>query len=139
MSNNNNTLATVQLPKGRQIMTPKGKVCGERFTFAGASTAKELRDQFKTAGLKGKELTRKVNDTLAGKQQAATVMAGAFLTTLCTEGYIPDYGDRRDKSAVIKFVRQTDIRATKAEEINVDAMSQEDRDALLEALLASKK
>ena len=139
MNNNNNAVATVQLPASRQLMGRNGKVAGERFTFAGEMTAKELREKYKAAGLKGVALKRKVNDTLAGKAQAATVMAGALLTTLCTQGYVPDYADKRDKSATIKLVRQSDIRATKAEEINVEAMSQEDRDALLEALLAAAK
>ena len=92
---------------GTQITTARGKVAGVRVTFTGDIKASELKLQLKAANplLKGKELTRKIDDVLRGKETVAWAKHDAAVSALRSGGYIPDYMDARSKGATARYIK----------------------------------
>lgn len=102
------------LGSGKQIIN-RGKVTGVTYAFTGDMSARELKDHFKLSGLKGRQLTEKVNAALRDGAAQAEVKLSAAVAKLRQEGYQPDTATLRKNSAAIRFVKVTAPKPTKAE------------------------
>lgn len=117
-----------------------GKSLGQRLAFAGSKTATELKADFRKAGLKGKELVKKVNACLSGEADSRWVRHEAAVSSLRSAGYIPDYVDAKKSGATVRFTKPgaavTKVQVTKE---SVAAMTQEERDAVIALLLGEEE
>jgi hypothetical protein len=75
----------------------KGKDLGVRMTFGGMQTASEIRASLRESGFKGKELTCKVNDVLAGGADIRWIQHEALVSAARSNGFVPDYTDASGK------------------------------------------
>jgi hypothetical protein len=106
---NANAIAKLGEVSGTALTTPRGKIVGVRVTFTGDIKASELKLQLNAANplLKGKELTRKIDDVLRGKETVAWAKHDAAVSALRSGGYIPDYMDARSKGATARYIKPT--------------------------------
>lgn len=94
---------------GVSILTKAGKQSGVRLAFdkSGGFTASQIRSELKAKGVKGRELTRKVNDVLTGETDFRWAKHEAAISILRSQGYVPDYVDTKAKGATAKFFMPT--------------------------------
>lgn len=78
----------------------------------GTMTATEVKGQLRAEGLKGRELTRRVNEVLTGKKDIAWAKYEASVSILRSNGFIPDYVDARKTGASARFVRPSSVSET---------------------------
>lgn len=99
-------VATINGVSGKAILTKAGKVVGSRFNFAeqGMSIA-DVRAGLKAEGLKGRELTRKVNEVVYGGKEYRNAKFMASLSVMMANGLVADTMDVRKTSAVVRFVK----------------------------------
>ena len=85
----------------------KGKDLGVRMTFCGRQTASEIRHTLKAEGLKGKELTNKVNSVLSGEADIRWMKHEALVSAARSNGFVPDYTDASAKgtSMVTRYIK----------------------------------
>jgi len=108
----------------------KGKDLGVRMTFCGRSTASEIRHTLKAEGLKGKELTNKVNSVLSGEADIRWMKHEILVSAARSQGFVPDYTDASAKgtSMVTRYI--------KPEQQYVKASEAAEKDAVIAALQA---
>lgn len=100
------------------IRSRSGKLVGNRYSFAQGKSAKDLKAALKAAlkaqGLKGSELTKQVNEVLMGSKTLNQQMGAAFLQHACQEGFIPDMGELRKTTGVLRFVKPSEVKSAPA-------------------------
>ena len=84
-----------------------GRTLGTRMTFEGSKTASEIRATLKDAGYKGKELTNKTNEVLAGEADIRWMKHEALVSAARSNGFVPDFTDVSSKGTgmVTKYVK----------------------------------
>lgn len=84
-----------------------GKTLGLRMTFEGSLSASEIRSNLRATGLKGKELTNKVNAMLSGEADVRWLRHDALQSAARSNGLVPDYTDVNAKgtSMVTRYVK----------------------------------
>ena len=100
-------IATINNISGNAIISKSGKVVGTKVNFVGEQSASEIKAELKAQGMKGRELTRKVNEVLTGKTPVAWAKHDAHISLLRSAGYVPSNLEARNKSAVARFVKPT--------------------------------
>lgn len=121
------------------IRTSKaGKEIGTRATFGNeGATASELRGYYKSEGLKGAELTKKVNDAILNGKDVAWAKAEMTVSALRSKGFIPDYADVSAKGtgATMRFTRPVEPKVVAAPA----PATKESLIALLKSMTAEEK
>lgn len=84
-----------------------GKTLGLRMTFQGTATASEIRASLRESGYKGKELTNKTNEVLAGEADIRWMKHEALVSAARSNGFVPDYTDANAKGTgmVTRYVK----------------------------------
>jgi hypothetical protein len=120
MKNQVMAVATFNGISGVALLTKAGKQSGVRMAFdsTGGLTASAVRTQLKGEGLKGRELTRKVNEVLCGETDLRWAKHEAAVSVLRSSGYVPDYVDARKGGATARFFKPKPVVET---EITQDA------------------
>lgn len=108
-------VTTAPLGAGKAITTKAGKITGFKYGFTGDMSAREIKEHFRLAGLKGRALTEKVNESLRSGEAQAEVKLAAALALLRQRRMIPDVATIRENSASIGFTKLAAIKPTKAE------------------------
>jgi hypothetical protein len=118
----------------------KGKDLGVRMTFCGRNTASEIRHTLKAEGLKGKELTNKVNAVLSGEADIRWMKHEALVSAARSQGFVPDYTDASAKgtSMVTRYIKpeQQYVKASEAAEKDAVILALQAELAELKALVA---
>lgn len=86
----------------RTLVTPKGSERGTRFLFTGTQTASEIRAALKAKGIKGSDLSTKVNEVLRGSATLGQQLAHAFVVEQSKRGVVWEYADALKGSATLK-------------------------------------
>jgi hypothetical protein len=84
-----------------------GKVLGSRQNFTQTGSAKEIKDALvaKNPTLKGKKLAEKVNEVLRGEVDVRCQLGVAWLQASYQDGFVPNVGELRKNTGVLKLVR----------------------------------
>lgn len=103
-----------------------GKIIGQRMAFDGQVSASELRAELKAAGIKGRELTKRVNEALTGSKDVRWVKHEALVSAARSAGFIPDYADTASngKSMSVRYVNP----ASKGVDATAAALAQKERE-----------
>jgi hypothetical protein len=142
-----NTMTTEIAPftptQSRALITPSGIERGTRFLFIGTQTASEIRAALKAKGIKGSELSTKVNDVLRGSATLGQQLAHAFVVEQSKRGIVWEYADALKGSSVLrgKLVKEEPVKPAKAKpapsiDEAIDSMSEEQAMALVAKLSA---
>lgn len=118
--------------QSRALITPSGIKRGTRFLFTGTQTASEIRAALKAKGIKGSELSTKVNEVLRGSATLGQQLAHAFVVEQSKRGVVWEYADALKGSATLKGRVVSD----KAPKVNLDLMTREQVEALFAELAA---
>ena len=89
-----------------EIKGKTGKLLGHQFSFGkGNKSATEIKAELKVANplMKGKDLTKKVNEVLAGGKSLAEQCGTAFVQAAYQSGFVPDLGQMKRNTAVLRF------------------------------------
>ena len=119
-------LITTMLPAkingltGTELITKTGKVAGVRVNFDGELTAAQVRAELKASGVKGRELTKQVNDVISGSKDMRWAKFEVAVSSMRSGGYIPDYVDARSKSAVARFILPKDAGVSKLAKVETE-------------------
>ena len=124
----------------RALITPSGTARGTRFLFIGTQTASEIRAALKAKGIKGSELSTKVNDVLRGSATLGQQLAHAFVVEQSKRGVVWEYADALKNSSIIKG-RVVSDKAPKTKpapliDEAIDSMTEEQAMALVAKLSA---
>jgi hypothetical protein len=79
-----------QMPARAERHNANGKLTGYVQHFTGSLSAKMLKEALKAKGVKGKELTKMVNETLRGEKDLRQQIGVACIQAAIQAGYIPD-------------------------------------------------
>jgi len=124
----------------RALLSKSGAERGRQYSFTGVQTAKELRKSLKAKGVKGSELTKKVNDMLRGNSTLSTQLALAFIVQEAKRGIVYTTGDALKGSSVLrgKLVKEEPAKAKPAPSIDeaIDSMTEEQAMAFVAKLSA---
>lgn len=101
----------------RDIVSAAGKVVGTRLCFGGGESASELKARLKSQGMKGRELTEKVNDILCGRADVRWVEHDAAVSAMRSAGLVPDLAEVRKKTGCVRYVRPVDPEKSKSEKL----------------------
>jgi len=127
------------LPPAKLIKSTDGKIRGTIQHFTGSMSAKEIKESLKASGLKGKELTKAVNQTLRGEKDLRQQMGLAYMQALYQDGFMPDLGKlnkKGDKAQITMVKPMARVSAKDVQDaIATGAMTKEERDALLAILM----
>lgn len=122
MANQNMSLQLAGINSDRitALETRTGKVVGSRITFGGKLSAADIKASLKQQDptLKGAALTRKVNDVLTGREPMAWAEHDVLVSAMRSAGYIPNTGDVRGKSGLVRYVKPSEPAASKLEAAN---------------------
>lgn len=93
------------LPAAREVKRGKGYVTVQ--TFTSSLSARDIKAALKGANPKmsGKELAKRVNDTLRGERDVREQLGIAWYQATVQSGYVPDKGEHGKNGAVLRFVR----------------------------------
>lgn len=131
----------------------KGHIMARQYSF-GTGSASELKAELKATGLKGKALTRAVNEALANDKANRHIMLAAAVAHLENLGFVADRVKvgASEKSATVAFIKPAEVKPAKEEEkakkleAALDTLGQSlaklipaDKRAELEAMLAAVK
>ena len=124
-------LATINSTTLRTSKT--GRILGHRMAFEGQLSAAEIRKSLKDSGLKGRELTKKVNAALTGSADIRWMKHDALQSAARSAGFIPDYADAagNGKAMTVRYIapasKGTDATALalKAKEAELEALKAE--------------
>lgn len=133
-----NTNTSIVLAPMKNVAAGKGFKQVQNF---GQGSAKEIKEALKAANpdLKGRALSRKVNEVLSGEKDLRAQLGVAFVQATIQSGFVPDVGIVGKNTASLKFVRVKEV-AEKAEE-DYENLSTDEIAALLhklEAILDAK-
>jgi hypothetical protein len=110
-------LATIQQATVQPIVSAKsGNTTGHRYSLCN-TPARLLREQGKLSGLKGKALTEHVNKGLESERAMRVALGTAFVHHAIDQGFLPDHGDVRKRSASLKFVKPSEIKSITVDEV----------------------
>lgn len=98
------------LPLSEAVYGRSGKIIRHVTRFSTQSAA-EIRKALKASGLKGKDLTMMVNESLNGTKDVRNVLAAAMLQSLVSKGYVADKSAMSKNAASISFVMVKDTPA----------------------------
>lgn len=122
------------------MTTKAGKTVGQRLFFGGTEKASDVKARLKKANpkLSSKELRIKVAEVLTGKNSVAWAEVQVAVEGMRSDGYTPDYCDIRKSSGAIKFAKVVEPakKVVTADDVDVEAMSKEEREALIAKLMA---
>lgn len=108
MTNNNTSIVPaspeIKPADSVALKSSRGTVIGTRSYF-GTKSASELKAALKAQGFKGSELKDKVNDALANEGAQRLIFATAWLQSRAQEGYIPDLGDAKKNTGLLRLVK----------------------------------
>lgn len=119
----------------RALITPSGTARGTRFLFTGTQTASEIRAALKAKGIKGSELSTKVNEVLRGSATLGQQLAHAFVVEQSKRGVVWEYADALKGSATLKG-RVVSAKPAPSIDEAIDSMSEEQAMALVAKLSA---
>ena len=125
---------TTTLSTSTVIRSKGGGKIGEKFSL-GTSSKKELTALLKSEGLKGNALKRAVNSSLKDEKTARLTMGQLFFNRQVESGKIPDIGEERRGTAVLRFVALEPEKEEKA----VETSALEAENAALKAEIAAYK
>lgn len=125
--------------RATDIVSARGKVTGQRLTFAGTESAAELRARLRAGGLKGRELDRKVNEVICGKADVRWVEFEASVSAMRSAGMVPDLVEVRKKTGTAKFVRPVDPEVAAREKLVLENEEKAKQLAAQEAELAEMR
>jgi hypothetical protein len=131
-----NGVENPQLPAARESVNSAGKMTGYVQHFSGKMAAKDVKEALKANGIKGKELTKRVNETLRGEKDLRQQLGMAWLQAQYQAGYVPDMGKTnkaQDKCSIVLIKAAPKVEVSKEQ---VDAMTKEERAALIALLTA---
>jgi len=115
---NETALEVKQIGSVRDIVSAKGNVTGQRFTFGGPKTPKEIAEHLVSKGHKrGNKLNNMVREIRRGSKSLAWAETQCFLE-MCREKELQtSVGEMRKHSAVLRFVSTKEVasKAKKAE------------------------
>ena len=97
------------------------RVLCTRQHFTGSLSAKDIRAELKAGGVKGKELTRRVNQTLSGEKNMRDQLGAAWLQAAIQDGYTCDKGELRKNTGNLRLVKVTEV---KKEEVKATTVEQ---------------
>jgi hypothetical protein len=114
MNTSTNTLPAVSNPShvpssyrpaaNESLINSRGTVVGQR-SFFGTKSASDIKTALKAAGLKGTELTEKVNECLVSEGAQRLILATAWVQSAAQNGFLPDVGDLRKNTGTLRMVK----------------------------------
>lgn len=133
------TVAASYPENSRALITKAGVERGRQYSFTGVQTAKELRDALKAKGIKGRDLTKQVNDVLRGSVTLSTQLALAFIVQEAKRGIVYTTGDSLKNSSVLRGTRLDEASKAKPApslDETIESMTEEQAMALVAKLSA---
>lgn len=135
----NNTEVTIASPAPSIVSryNSAGKATGSRITFGGLS-ATDVKKQLKEQGIKGKELTKRVDQVLRGEASLRNTIGRAYVDKLVEDGFVFGHIDANKKGnkAKLELIKVEKPIITVAD---IAAADQTTKDAVLAALLKEKE
>lgn len=84
-----------------------GKELGMVQHFTSSLGARDIKEKLRASGITGKDLTKRVNETLRGEKDIRQQLATALMQAYFQEGFIPELGsvNKKETRAKIEFVK----------------------------------
>ena len=103
---NSNTLAVVESSACRDIVSASGKVTGQRYTFAGTETPKEMKERLMAANpdLSSTKANQMIREIMKGNKSLAWAEFDLINRHLESLGAIPSVGEIRKGTATLRLV-----------------------------------
>ena len=135
-TNQNQAVAVTPRFDTSVLKSAKGKVLGMRTKFSATGSAKEIKEALKAKGKTGQALKDAVNEVLRGETDLRTQLGVAWLQASYAEGFVPDIGDLKKNTGVLKLVKAEDDATKKLKDQNAELAKQVEE---LKAKLAAGK
>jgi hypothetical protein len=122
---NETALEVKQIGSVRDIVSAKGNVTGQRFTFGGPKTPKEILEHLKAKGHKpGNKLNNMVREIRRGNKSLAWAETQCFLEMCREKDLQTSVGEMRKNTAVLRFVSTKEVvsKAKKAEGLDPEVV-----------------
>lgn len=119
------TEITIPSNSVRDIVSPKGRITGQKFILDGTGmTPAELKQSLRLQGLRGNKLSHTFREVVRGNQNVAWANAQCFMEMQRKQGKVPAVGTSREHTASLTFVTAKEIALkTKKELPTIDPVA----------------